>query len=101
MRNLSTNYLFHLPKGKILDDHSVLAEHGINEKKFIVIMVTKPKASEPATITPPEATSQSLATTPAPVAAPTPAPAPIVSPPVTTTGDASVSTGYVLIYICD
>ncbi|KAI9555411.1 hypothetical protein GHT06_017926 [Daphnia sinensis] len=79
--------------GKILDDHSVLAEHGINEKKFIVIMVTKPKASEPATITPPEATSQSVTTTPAPVAAPTPAPAPIVSPPVTTTGDASVSTG--------
>lgn len=58
-------------------------------------MVTKPKASEPATITSSEVAPQSVATTPAPVAAPTPAPAPIAPLPATTTGDASISTGYV------
>jgi len=34
--------------GRILEDVSILNDHGIDEKKFIVIMVTKPKASEPA-----------------------------------------------------
>lgn len=33
--------------GRILEDTSFLSEHGIDEKKFIVIMVTKPKVSEP------------------------------------------------------
>ncbi len=77
--------------GKILDDVSVLSEHGIDEKKFIVIMVTKPKASEPATTTPAETTTQPAAT-PAPVVVPAAAPAPTLAAPQ---GDASVSTGYV------
>lgn len=75
--------------GKILDDVSVLSDHGIEEKKFIVIMVTKPKASEPATVTPAETTTQPAAT-PAPAVVPAAVPAPILAAPQ---GDASVSTG--------
>ena len=66
-----------------MDDVSVLSDHGIEEKKFIVIMVTKPKASEPATVTPAETTTQPAAT-----------PAPAVVPAAAPQGDASVSTGY-------
>lgn len=73
-----------------MDDVSVLSDHGIEEKKFIVIMVTKPKASEPATVTPAETTTQPAAT-PAPAVVPATAPAPTLAAPQ---GDASVSTGY-------
>jgi len=49
--------------GRILDDASILNDHGIDDKKFIVIMVTKLKTSEP-----PQAAG--------PVSAPTPVAAP-------------------------
>ena len=61
--------------GKILDDSSVISDHGIDEKKFIVIMVTKPKVTEPATKTPADPTAQAAA-----APAPTPAPAPAATP---------------------
>jgi len=44
--------------GRILDDASVLSEHAIDEKKFIVIMVTKPKAAEVTPVGPADPTAQ-------------------------------------------
>jgi len=57
--------------GKILVDDDPISKYNIDEKKFIVVMVTKPKAVEaPATEAAPAAAA---APTPAPEAAPTPA----------------------------
>lgn len=71
--------------GKILDDSSVIGDHGIDEKKFIVIMVTKPKVTEPVNQGPANPTAQQAsAPAPTPAAAPapasTPAPAPAAEP---------------------
>ncbi len=74
------------PSGRILDDGSILSEHGIDEKKFIVIMVTKPKAPEPAQ--------------PVAAANPTPAPPTVAQPAPTPAAPAAparqdtTSTGY-------
>jgi len=66
--------------GRILDDNSVLNDHGIDEKKFIVIMVTKPKTEPPQQTAPtsapvPATAASTTALTPAAVAQPTAAPA--------------------------
>ncbi|XP_050310668.1 UV excision repair protein RAD23 homolog B [Anthonomus grandis grandis] len=79
--------------GKILTDESPLAEYNIDEKKFIVVMVTKPKAPEKtesgdatSSSTPAAATAT---TTPSPITT-TPAAAAVAPAPVSTPAAAVV-----------
>jgi len=59
--------------GKILVDDDPLSKYNIDEKKFIVVMLSKPKAPPPAASSPPAAPAEPVAPAPAPAPAPTPA----------------------------
>lgn len=83
--------------GKILSDDTALKEYKIDEKNFVVVMVTKPKAvtapvpatTQPSNVPTTAAVSSSTATVVAQAPAPTPASAPTSTPasstPVSTT----------------
>ncbi|KAK7490417.1 hypothetical protein BaRGS_00018396 [Batillaria attramentaria] len=71
--------------GKILDDEKKIEEYKIEEKNFVVVMVTKPKAAPPkpteTAAAPPATTETVSAPAPAPVVqAPTPAAVPAGTP---------------------
>jgi UV excision repair protein RAD23 len=79
--------------GKILSDETALKEYSIEESKFIVVMVSKPKVAVPvaappaaATAAAPATTTESSSTTPA-------APSSTVTPatPTTETGTTPVA----------
>lgn len=85
--------------GKILSDDTALKEYKIDEKNFVVVMVTKPKAvttAVPATTQPsstpsPTTVSSSPAVTAAQAPAPTPALAPTSTPASTTPAPTTAS----------
>lgn len=68
--------------GKILTDDSTISEYNIDEKKFIVVMVSKPKAASDST---------AAAPTPAPPAAAAPAPATPATTPASQSDDRGAS----------
>ncbi|OZJ03577.1 hypothetical protein BZG36_03047 [Bifiguratus adelaidae] len=70
-----------IASGKILADEKTIADYGLSEKDFLVLMITKPKAAPAAAASssaaPASSPSASVATVSAPSAAPAPAPAPV------------------------
>ncbi|XP_064153515.1 UV excision repair protein RAD23 homolog B-like isoform X2 [Anguilla rostrata] len=62
--------------GKILNDDTALKEYKIDDKNFVVVMVTKPKTAPSAS----QPSPASSTATPSPAPAATPAPAPSATP---------------------
>lgn len=71
--------------GKILNDQQVVKDLNIQEKDFLVVMVTKPKIQSTSNTTQDKAPA-ATAPVPAPVA-PAPAPAPVAPAPVAASGN--------------
>lgn len=79
--------------GKILDDAKPLEEYKIEEKNFIVVMVTKPKAAPAsAPAKPPETATTETPPAATPAAAQTPAAAPTTTAPTQVSATATAST---------
>lgn len=82
--------------GKILSDDTALKEYKIDEKNFVVVMVTKPKAvttAVPATTQPSSTPSPTaVSSSPAVAAAQAPAPTPALPPTSTPASTAPAST---------
>ncbi|MGH0189075.1 UNVERIFIED_CONTAM: hypothetical protein FKN15_033249 [Acipenser sinensis] len=76
--------------GKILNDDTALKEYKIDEKNFVVVMVTKPKAA-PTAAQPATATSTTASSTTSSTSAPVPTPATPAAPAASETAPASAA----------